>query len=123
MWPAVYDMQLISFLFLNSFLEIPQVILLTKVDKVCQYVEEDVTLTFCSEAIRNLVDKFSDMFGVPRSHVLPVKNFEKEIDVRTDVSILALIALRQILRSSEDFLFNFINDKKKDLERLEKIAD
>lgn len=101
---------------------VPQLILLTKVDKVCYEAEADVTTTFKSEAIRNLVDKVSDIFGVPRYHVLPVKNYEKEIDVKTDVSILALVALRQILRSSEDYLFNYLDmleDKKKDSEGLE----
>ncbi|XP_045177399.2 interferon-induced protein 44-like isoform X2 [Mercenaria mercenaria] len=101
---------------------ISQVVLVTKIDKVCSHVEEDVFTVFQSVAIQELVDKVSDIFGVPRSHVLPVKNFEKEIFLRNDVSILALLSLRQILRATEDFMFNlldFIDDKKKDSESSE----
>lgn len=84
--------------------------LLTKVDKVCPQVEEDVTNVFQSDSVRDLVDKVSDILGVPRSHVLPIKNYEKEIDVRYDVSILALLSLRQMLRAAEDFMFNYLDD-------------
>jgi hypothetical protein len=90
--------------------------LVTKIDKVCSYVEEDVSTVFQSVAVQELVDTVSNIFGVPRSHVLPVKNYEKEINVRDDVSLLALHSLQQILRASEDFMFNLLDmlDDEKD---------
>ncbi|XP_060577917.1 interferon-induced protein 44-like [Ruditapes philippinarum] len=86
-----------------------QVVLVTKIDKVCSNVEEDVSTVFQSVAIQELVDTVSNIFGVPRNHVLPVKNYEKEINVRDDISLLALYSLRQILRASEDFMFNLLD--------------
>ncbi|XP_053403855.1 interferon-induced protein 44-like [Mercenaria mercenaria] len=86
-----------------------QVVLVTKIDKVCSHVEEDVSTVFQSVAIQELVDKVSGILGVPRSHVLPVKNYEKELNVTNDVSILALLSLRQILRATEDFMFNLLD--------------
>ncbi|XP_060577910.1 interferon-induced protein 44-like isoform X2 [Ruditapes philippinarum] len=95
---------------------LPQVVLVTKIDKVCSNVEEDVSKVFQSVAVQELVDTVSNIFGVPRSHVLPVKNYEKEINVRDDVSLLALHSLQQILRASEDFMFNLLDmlDDEKD---------
>jgi hypothetical protein len=71
---------------------------------------------FQSVAVQELVDTVSNIFGVPRSHVLPVKNYEKEINVRDDVSLLALHSLQRILRASEDFMFNLLDmlDDEKD---------
>ncbi|XP_045177429.2 interferon-induced protein 44-like [Mercenaria mercenaria] len=98
-----------------------QVVLVTKIDKVCSHVEEDVSTVFQSLAIQELVDKVSGILGVPRSNVLPVKNYEKELSVTNDVSILALLSLRQILRATEDFMFNLLDvlDDEKDSESLE----
>jgi GTP-binding protein EngB required for normal cell division len=86
-----------------------QVVLVTKIDKVCSNVEEDVSTVFQSVAIQELVDTVSNILGVPRNHVLPVKNYEKEISVRDDISLLALYSLRQILQASEDFMFNLLD--------------
>lgn len=100
--------------------EIPQVVLATKIDKVCAHVEEDISTVFQSVAIQDLVEKVSNILGVPRSNVLPVKNYEKEINVKTDISILALMSLRQILRATEDFMFNILDSfDNKDSETVE----
>ena len=87
-----------------------QVIIVTKIDKVCCHVEGDVSKVFQSSVIKDLVDKVADMFGISRSHVLPVKNYEKEIDTQNDVSILALRTMRQILRATDDVMFNLADE-------------
>lgn len=94
---------------------LPQAIVLTKIDNVCSYVEEDVTNVYQSDRIRELVNQVSNIFGVPRSFILPLKNYEKEIDVKTEVSILALQTLKRLLLSTENHLFNFLDqqDQKK----------
>ena len=83
-------------------------ILLTKIDKVCSLVEIDVSQVFRSPAILEQVDKVSQLFGVPRHNVLPIKNYEKEVKLNDDINILALMALVEILRASEDFLYNYL---------------
>ena len=90
------------------FVGVPQMILLTKIDKVCHIVEKDVSQVFRSSAILEQVEKVSQLFGVPRHNVLPIKNYEKEMKLDENVNILALIGLLEILRASEDFLYNNI---------------
>ena len=91
-------------------LGIPQMILLTKIDKVCPKVEEDVSQVFRSVAILEQVEKVSQLLGTPRNNMLPIKNYETEIELNDNINILALIALSQMLRASEDYMFNFLDD-------------
>ncbi|XP_046564042.1 interferon-induced protein 44-like [Haliotis rubra] len=44
------------------------------------------------------------LFGLPRSHVFPVKNYEQESELDDDVDRLTLLSLRQMLRFTDDFL-------------------
>ncbi|KAH3798707.1 hypothetical protein DPMN_152309 [Dreissena polymorpha] len=50
------------------------------------------------------------MFGFPKNHVFPVKNYENEIMLEDGVNILALLALRQILLFAEDYMDNKITE-------------
>lgn len=83
---------------------IPQVVLLTQIDKICEGLQWDVSRTFSIPAIGDLVDKAADLVGLPRAHILPVKNNESEMELRQDINILALLALRQILNFADDYL-------------------
>lgn len=78
----------------------------TKIDKVCSDVDKDVEEVFYSETMKTSVDKVADVIAIPRSHVFPIKNYEKEGSLQTGISILALRALKQALLFSEDFLEN-----------------
>lgn len=111
-----------KFTLFSFIIGLPQAIVLTKIDTVCSGVEEDVTYVYQSKKIEDLVEKVSDMFGVPRNLILPMKNYEKESDVRTDVSILAMLTLKRLLLSTENHLFNFLDEidkKKKSTDSLE----
>jgi len=44
------------------------------------------------------------MFGVPSNNVMPVKNYEQEAEMETDVDILALLALRRLQHLAMDHL-------------------
>ncbi|XP_061167745.1 interferon-induced protein 44-like, partial [Saccostrea echinata] len=85
---------------------IPLLVYVTKVDKICQLVDKDIRDVFFSKAIEGIVNKIADVIAIPRSHVLPVKNYEKEDDLETNLNILALKALRKALLFSDDFLEN-----------------
>ena len=89
---------------------IPQIALATKIDKVCSHVEEDLSSVFKSDAVCEVVENVSQILGFPRGHVLPMKNYEREIETSNDVSILALISLRQMLRATEDYMFNCLDE-------------
>ncbi|XP_056000050.1 interferon-induced protein 44-like [Ostrea edulis] len=83
---------------------LPQVVLLTKLDKICPDVEEDVTNTFKSSSISDAVEKVSDIMGLPRAHVLPVKNYESERKLKTGIDILVMEAIERCLDFADDFM-------------------
>lgn len=51
--------------------------------------------------------------GIPLNQIVPVKNYSSELDLKQNVDILILLAVRQMLRSSECYLDNFPLDKSK----------
>jgi len=69
---------------------------LTKIDKLGVDFNNDYTNVFKDQTVGRLVESVSEMFGVPRNNVMPVKNYEMEAEVETDVDILALLALRRL---------------------------
>lgn len=93
-----------------QFAGIPQVVLLTKIDRVSQRLIKDVSKTFLVPKIGELVDKAADIFGLPRANIIPIKNYEDEMELREDVNTLALLAMQQILNFADDYLANFLED-------------
>ncbi|XP_053379816.1 interferon-induced protein 44-like [Mercenaria mercenaria] len=86
--------------------DIPQVVLLTKIDKLCKDVQSDISFVHKSWIVEEHVDKASQLLGLPRCNILPVKNYEKELRLDENTSILALLALRQILYFAEDYMYS-----------------
>ena len=86
------------------FTGIPQVVLLTKVDKLCKEVQKDVSKVFHSKAVLDAVNSIAELVGIPRGHVLPVRNYEIETRTSTDISLLVLQTVRQMLRFADDYL-------------------
>nr|XP_022300550.1 interferon-induced protein 44-like [Crassostrea virginica]XP_022300551.1 interferon-induced protein 44-like [Crassostrea virginica]XP_022300552.1 interferon-induced protein 44-like [Crassostrea virginica] len=83
---------------------LPQIVLLTKLDKICPDVNDDVTNTFTSSAVCDAVEKVADIMGLPRAHVLPVKNYESETKLKTGVNILLMEAVERCLDFADDFM-------------------
>nr|XP_034306975.1 interferon-induced protein 44-like [Crassostrea gigas] len=83
---------------------IPQVVYLTKLDKVCPMVEEDAGHMFHSSAVREAVDKIADVMGLPRGFVLPIKNYESETILDQNRDILILKALKQTADFADDYM-------------------
>ncbi|XP_078309352.1 interferon-induced protein 44-like [Crassostrea virginica] len=83
---------------------IPQIVLLAKIDKICLDVNDDVTSTFTSSAVCEALEKVADIMGLPRAHVLPVKNYESETKLKTGVNILLMEALERCLDFADDFM-------------------
>ncbi|XP_065936839.1 interferon-induced protein 44-like [Magallana gigas] len=83
---------------------IPQVVYLTKLDKVCPMVEEDAGHMFHSSAVREAVDKIADVMGLPRGFVLPIKNYESETILDQNIDILILKALKQTSDFADDYM-------------------
>ena len=83
---------------------------MTKLDKLCEEVDADISKAFSSKTIQDQVNTVSQDFGVPRNHVLLVKNYEKEYTLNVNVSILALRALRIILGAANDYMNGQLQD-------------
>lgn len=73
---------------------------------MCEVVGKDISNTFFSKVVRGHIDHVAKLIGLPRGHVMPVKNYECEIALHQNVTILSLLALRQILRFADDYLVN-----------------
>ncbi|XP_052106162.1 interferon-induced protein 44-like [Mytilus californianus] len=88
---------------------IPQIVLLTKIDKVCEATSEDLSQIFFSPVVQESVDRVSQILGLPRSNILPIKNYESEIELHANVNILTLLTLQQILNSADDYMYNYLD--------------
>jgi hypothetical protein len=60
-------------------------------------VKKDISLACSSTNVEEAVQKISDLLGLPRNNVFPVKNYENETELDDKISILALAALKQML--------------------------
>ncbi|XP_065110162.1 uncharacterized protein [Paramisgurnus dabryanus] len=84
--------------------DIPQVIVMTKVDEACPAVKENLRKVFHSKKIKEKMQTCSDSIGVPMSNIFPVKNYHDETETNPDVDVLILKALDQIFCLAEDRL-------------------
>ncbi|KAL2086458.1 hypothetical protein ACEWY4_017517 [Coilia grayii] len=89
-------------LFQPSFLEIPQVALLTKVDEACPEVKKDLRLVYRSKKIELKMTECHNRLGVNLSHIYPVKNYHKEAELSDDMDVLLLTAFKNILNFAND---------------------
>ncbi|CAG2189890.1 unnamed protein product [Mytilus edulis] len=64
---------------------------------------------FYSPIIQEVVDRVSQIMGLPRAHILPLKNYESEMELDDNVSTLALITLQQVLRFADDYMYNYLD--------------
>ncbi|XP_052391555.1 interferon-induced protein 44 isoform X1 [Carassius gibelio] len=87
-----------------SSLEIPQAIIMTKVDEACPLVQKDLRKIYTSKKIKEKMQECSNAVGVPVSHIFPVKNYHEEIDPENDMDVLILRALTQIVHIADDLL-------------------
>ncbi|XP_066299130.1 interferon-induced protein 44-like [Branchiostoma lanceolatum] len=83
---------------------IPCVVLLTKIDKACEFVADDLTLVYRSRFILEKVQEVSEKLGLPEYHIFPVQNYSKQTSLDNKIDILALSALAQILGFADDYL-------------------
>uniref|UniRef100_A0A3B3R1Q2 G domain-containing protein n=1 Tax=Paramormyrops kingsleyae TaxID=1676925 RepID=A0A3B3R1Q2_9TELE len=93
--------------FLLMCLDVPLMVLLTKVDKACPLVGEDLKNVYRSCYIKDLVT--SDCLGIPVSQVLPVKNYDHENVLDTCCDVLLLSAMQQMLNFADNYFDNFNN--------------
>ncbi|XP_073722390.1 interferon-induced protein 44-like [Misgurnus anguillicaudatus] len=77
--------------------DIPQVIVMTKIDEACPVVNKNLRKVYHSKKIKEKMQMCSDQVGVPMCNIFPVKNYHDEIDINDDVDVLILKAMDQIV--------------------------
>ncbi|KAI4885332.1 hypothetical protein NFI96_027588 [Prochilodus magdalenae] len=87
-----------------SDLGIPQLVVLTHVDKVSCAVKESVKHVYSSRALQEKMQKAAELVGLPLSYVLPVKNYISQLSVDLNTDILLLSAFNTILQAVDDML-------------------
>ncbi|XP_053387153.1 interferon-induced protein 44-like [Mercenaria mercenaria] len=85
-------------------LDIPRIVLLTKIDVLCEFVDEDIENTYESEKVKDAVHVARELYKVPEHCIFPVKNYEREVEADYKKEILHLLALRQMIYFGTDFL-------------------
>ncbi|XP_030630440.1 interferon-induced protein 44-like [Chanos chanos] len=84
-------------------MNVPQLVLLTKVDEACPLVAADLKNVYRSNYINRIMREVSDLLGVSLSSVVPVKNYSQELELDNDIDVLLLSAVNQMLRVTEGY--------------------
>ncbi|KAM6913302.1 interferon-induced protein 44-like [Lycodopsis pacificus] len=87
-------------------LGIPQLAILTKVDEACPQAKNYIYETYRIKYLKEQVDRFSMLLGIPLNCIFLVKNYNSEIKTNGDMNALILSALTQMINFGEDFLNN-----------------
>ncbi|XP_066518079.1 interferon-induced protein 44-like isoform X2 [Hoplias malabaricus] len=79
-------------------LGIPEVIIMSMVDKACPLVNDNLRKIYISRNIREKIEECSKKSGVPVDYIYPVKNYSEEVNTNIDKDILILKAIDNIVR-------------------------
>ncbi|KAJ8313268.1 hypothetical protein KUTeg_009185 [Tegillarca granosa] len=95
---------------MTTYTNIPQLILMNKIDCFCQASEKKLQDIFYSQKVKQGVKKVSETIGLPEYTVLPMKNIscEQGPGIDTNISILALHNLQKMLNAADDYLSYFL---------------
>uniref|UniRef100_A0AAR2KK85 G domain-containing protein n=1 Tax=Pygocentrus nattereri TaxID=42514 RepID=A0AAR2KK85_PYGNA len=85
-------------------IDIPQIVLLTKIDEVCPLVKKDLKKTYTSKKIHEKINQCSNLIGTPVKFIFPVKNYCYESDTNDPTDILIMLALRHIVSAANDYV-------------------
>ncbi|XP_029911929.1 interferon-induced protein 44-like [Myripristis murdjan] len=87
-----------------SELGIPQLAVITRIDLACPEIQKDLKNVYKSKYLKEKMEKFSQLVGIPMNYIIPVKNYSEEININDDVDSLILSVLRRIIDFGEDFI-------------------
>ncbi|XP_071374719.1 interferon-induced protein 44-like, partial [Centroberyx affinis] len=89
-----------------SNMGIPQLVILTKIDKACPEVNKSIRNVYHSKLLKTKMEEFSSKLGIPVNCIFPVKNYSSEVCLDDDIDSLILCALRQMIDFGEDFFYS-----------------
>ncbi|XP_053086022.1 interferon-induced protein 44-like [Pangasianodon hypophthalmus] len=85
-------------------LEIPQVVVMSMVDKACPLVKENLSKIYTSKKIKEKMEECSHKLGVPMNCIFPVLNYHEQVTNDTDMDLLILMAMTDIIRFANDYV-------------------
>ncbi|XP_060755091.1 uncharacterized protein LOC132866365 isoform X3 [Neoarius graeffei] len=92
-------------------LGIPQVVIMSKVDVACSLVNQNLRTIYMSKKIRERMKECSISLGLQMTQIFPVKNYHEEITNNTEVDILILTAVTNIVNFASDFVNRKVQNK------------
>ena len=95
-------------------IDVPRVLILTKVDELCDEVEKDITKMFRSVRIKETVKTAGEVFGIERASIHPVKNYEVDTTIDVNTNIPLLLALLQTMQYAADRVEYVLQDDSDD---------
>ncbi|GCB60602.1 hypothetical protein scyTo_0003970 [Scyliorhinus torazame] len=91
-------------------LEIPQIVLLTKVDEACPLVRKDVINVYLNKLIEKKVLEIGKQLSLPALCIFPVKNYCSDLELADHTNVLLLSAVVRMLQSTNDYFENLDED-------------
>ncbi|KAG9343362.1 hypothetical protein JZ751_014343 [Albula glossodonta] len=86
-----------------NLIGVPQLVLMTKVDEACQLVQQDLKEVYRSQYIERKLEEVALHLGIPRSCIVPIKNYCQELELDPNTDILLLSAVQQMLRFADNY--------------------
>ncbi|XP_026861953.1 interferon-induced protein 44 [Electrophorus electricus] len=87
-------------------LGIPQIAIMTMVDKACPLVQNDLEKVYISKRIKEKMKVCSDRLGVPMNCIFPVQNYFEQVTNNVKMDILLLMAIKNIIAIANDYAEN-----------------
>ncbi|CAK6984941.1 interferon-induced protein 44-like, partial [Scomber scombrus] len=92
-----------------SELDIPQVAIITRIDKACPKLKKKLKKVYKSTTLKEKMEQLSVNVGIPMNCIFPVKNYTKGPKSKDEVDSLILSTLAQIINCGEDSMNHKMN--------------
>ncbi|XP_060755433.1 interferon-induced protein 44-like [Neoarius graeffei] len=85
-------------------LGIPQVVIMSLVDKACPLVNKNLEKIYTSKKIKQKMEECSAQLGVPMNCIFPVMNYHEQVTNDLHMDILILMAITNIISFANDYV-------------------
>ncbi|XP_060754562.1 interferon-induced protein 44-like [Neoarius graeffei] len=85
-------------------LGIPQVVIMSLVDKACPLVNKNLEKIYTSKKIKQKMEECSVKLGVPMNCIFPVRNYHEQVTNDLHMDILILMAITNMIRFANDYV-------------------